>query len=147
MVLSGPPSPANIREGSSPSLLKGYNPEALKQLYSTILYPLSGSNYQTWFLDSGDPTPKSNGFEPSSGWRRPLISPFDVASESGVPSCGYDLIIYTPDDTSVSYDNAFFETDYYAGLVRFEQGNKKKELIGSPYLCPKLFVVPSKHKF
>jgi hypothetical protein len=25
-VLSGPPSPANIREGSSPALLKGYKP-------------------------------------------------------------------------------------------------------------------------
>jgi hypothetical protein len=28
LVLSGPPSPANIRVGSSPSRLNGYNPDA-----------------------------------------------------------------------------------------------------------------------
>ena len=95
---------------------------------SSILYPLAGSNYQTWFLDSGNPTPQSNGFDPSDGWCKPLISPSDISNSSGVPSFGYELVIYRPDDSSVSYDNAFFDIDYFSGLVRFDPGKTPIDL-------------------
>lgn len=89
---------------------------------SSILYPLADSNYQTWFLDSGDPTPKTDGFDPSSGWCKPLISPSDVANSAGVPSFGYELVIYRPNDNSVDYNGAFYDVDYFGGLVRFDPG-------------------------
>lgn len=95
---------------------------------SSILYPLAGSNYQTWFLDSGNPTPQSNGFDPSDGWCKPIISPSDVPNSAGVPSFGYDLVIYRPDDSSVSYDNAFYDVDYFGGLVRFDPGKTPIDL-------------------
>jgi hypothetical protein len=94
----------------------------------SILYPLAGSNYQTWFLDSGNPTPQSNGFDPSDGWCKPLISPSDISNQSGAPSFGYDLVIYRPDDSSVSYDNAFYDVDYFGGLVRFDPGKTPIDL-------------------
>jgi hypothetical protein len=95
---------------------------------SSILYPLAGSNYQTWFLDSGNPTPQSNGFDPSDGWCKPLISPSDISNSAGVPSFGYELVIYRPDDSSVSYDNAFYDVDYFGGLVRFDPGKTPIDL-------------------
>lgn len=89
---------------------------------SSILYPLSGTNYQTWFLDLGDPEQKSNGFDPSDQWCKPLISPSDVPNEAGAPSFGYEMKIFRPDDSAVNYNNAFFDVDYFAGLVRFDVG-------------------------
>jgi len=87
---------------------------------SSVLYPLSGSNYQTWFLDTGNPTAQSNGFDPSSGWCRPLINPSDITDISGAPSFGYEFKLYRPDGSIVSYDNAFYDVDYFSGLVRFD---------------------------
>jgi hypothetical protein len=89
---------------------------------ASVLYPLVGSNYQTWFLDLGDPSPKSNGFEPSEDWCKPLIGPSDVTNSSGAPSFGYELTMYRPDDSTISYDNVFFDIDYFSGLVRFDPG-------------------------
>jgi hypothetical protein len=86
----------------------------------SILYPLSGSNYQTWFLDLGNPTYTSGGFEPSQNWIKPLINPIDVTNLSGVPSFGYEVILYRPDDTEVSYGNAFYDINYFSGFVRFD---------------------------
>jgi hypothetical protein len=86
----------------------------------SVLYPLAGSNYQTWFLDSGDPISFSNGFEPSVGWCKPLINPTDVTNESGAPSFGYEFKLYRPDGTLVSYDNVFYDVDYFSGLIRFD---------------------------
>jgi len=86
----------------------------------SILYPLFGSNYQTWFLDVGNPTQKSSGFEPSEGWCKPLINPSDVPNEAGAPSFGYELKIYRPNNTTVNYDATFYDVDYFGGLIRFD---------------------------
>lgn len=102
---------------------------------SSVLYPLSGSNYQTWFLDSGNPQYTSGGFEPSDGWCKPLISPSDITNSSGVPSFGYDLVIYRPDNTSISYDNAFYDVDYFSGLVRFDPGKTPIDVISNSGLA------------
>jgi len=88
----------------------------------SILYPLAGSNYQTWFLDLGNPTYTLGGFEPSENWAKPLINPSDISNDAGAPSFGYELSIYRPDDSLASYDNAFYDIDYFAGLVRFDPG-------------------------
>ena len=101
----------------------------------SILYPLFGSNYQTWFLDVGNPTQKSSGFEPSEGWCKPLINPSDVPNEAGVPSFGYELVIYRPDDSSVSYDNASYDIDYFGGLVRFDPGKTPIDLPSASVLA------------
>ncbi len=85
------------------------------------LYPLSQTNYQTWFLDTGTPTTQPDGFIPSSGWVKSLINPSDVGNSSGAPSNGYKLRMYHRDGTTlISYDNAYYEVDYFAGLIRFD---------------------------
>ena len=56
------------------------------------LYPLAGSNYQSWFMDTGTPSAKVTGFEPSSEWVKPLINPSDVPNAAGAPSFGYEFI-------------------------------------------------------
>ncbi len=94
----------------------------------SVLYPLSGSNYQTWFLDLGDPTYTSGGFEPSQNWVKPLINPVDVSDISGVPSFGYEVILYRPDDSEVSYGNAFYDIDFFSGFVRFDPGKTPIDL-------------------
>jgi hypothetical protein len=33
-----------------------------------FLYPLTQTNYQTWFLDAGTPSPFTDGFVPSNEW-------------------------------------------------------------------------------
>jgi hypothetical protein len=88
-----------------------------------FIYPLRNSNYQTWFIDAGTPSAFSNGFVPSVDWVKPLINPSDVPNAAGAPSTGYSLRMYRPDGTTFqSYDNAFFEVDYFAGLIRFQSG-------------------------
>lgn len=94
-----------------------------------ILYPLSGSNYQTWFLDLGDPTPESNGFNPSVNWCKPLINPTDVSDSSGAPSFGYEALLFRPNLSQISYNNTFYDVDYFSGLIRFDSG---KTPIDSP---------------
>jgi len=96
------------------------------------LYPLTQTNYQTWFLDIGTPTPQPDGFEPSTGWVKPLISPADVVRSDGFPALGYELSMYRPDGTTViSYGNAFFEVDYFAGLIRWEINKTPADTSGS----------------
>jgi hypothetical protein len=88
------------------------------------LYPLTLSNYQTWFLDTGTPTAKPDGFEPSSGWVKPLISSTDVPSLiNGDKSSGYEFRLYNRTGGSLSYDLTYYEVDYYSGLVKFQVGN------------------------
>lgn len=97
-----------------------------------FLYPLAGSNYRTWFFDNDVPqVPEgtSSGFYPSSGWAKPLINPSDVINVNlVVPSFGYELKMYKPDGTSsVIYDDAFYEVDYFSGFVFFEEGRTPKD--------------------
>jgi hypothetical protein len=88
------------------------------------LYPLTLSNYQTWFLDTGTPTVKPDGFEPSSGWVKPLISSTDVPSPiNGDKSSGYEFKLYNRTGGALSYDLTYYEVDYYSGLVKFQVGN------------------------
>jgi hypothetical protein len=88
------------------------------------LYPLTLSNYQTWFLDTGTPTVKPDGFEPSSGWVKPLISSTDVPSPiNGDKSSGYEFKLYNRTGGALSYDLTYYEIDYYSGLVKFQVGN------------------------
>ena len=95
-------------------------------------YPLTQTNYQTWFLDIGTPTPQPDGFEPSSGWVKPLINPSDVQREDGYPSLGYGFNMYRPNGTTViSYNNAFFEVDFFGGLIRWEIGKTPADLAAS----------------
>jgi hypothetical protein len=92
------------------------------------LYPLTQTNYQTWFLDTGTPSVTIDGFIPSDNWCRPLISPSDVSDNKGTPSFGYSVEMYRRNGTTqISYNNAFFEIDYYAGLFRFDEGRTPKD--------------------
>lgn len=94
----------------------------------SYLYPLSNTNYQTWFIDTGTPTPVSDGFIPSSGWIKSLISPSDVTDIYGSPSFGYQLIMYRNDGvTSISYGSAYYDVDYFSGLIRFDVGFTPKD--------------------
>ena len=87
------------------------------------LYPLTNTNYQTWFIDIGTPSAAADGFVPSSSWVKPLISPTDVPNSSGAPSVGYELKMYRRDGTTaVSYGNTYYDVDYFSGLVRFDVG-------------------------
>lgn len=94
----------------------------------TYLYPLLNTNYQTWFFDSGTPSPALDGFEPSVDWSKPLINPSDAPSDEGLPSVGYDFRFYDPTGASwITYPNANYEVDYFAGLVRFDLGYTPKD--------------------
>jgi hypothetical protein len=89
------------------------------------LYPLTKSNYQTWFIDTGTPSIANDGFIPSNGWAKPMISPVDVSNDAGVPSGGYSLLMFPPTGGSslsdrITYDNSFYEVDYFSGLIRFD---------------------------
>ena len=91
------------------------------------LYPLHGTLYQSWFLDTGTPTLKQYGqFLPSSGWVKPIINISDVPDSAGAPSTGYSIILYTPNGdgtfNSVSYDNAGYDIDTFSGIFRFNVG-------------------------
>jgi len=95
------------------------------------LYPLTQTNYQTWFMDTGTPSAAVDGFVPSSEWVKPLISPVDVPNSAGAPSTGYNLIMFRPNGTNtISYSNAYYEVDYFAGLIRFQIGNTPVEGTG-----------------
>jgi hypothetical protein len=94
----------------------------------TYLYPLPNTNYQTWFFDSGTPSPALDGFEPSVDWCKPLINSSDAPSEEGLPSVGYDFRFFDPTGTSwITYPNANYEVDYFSGLVRFDPGFTPKD--------------------
>ena len=95
------------------------------------LYPLTQTNYQTWFMDTGTPSAAVDGFVPSSEWVKPLIGPVDVPNSAGAPSTGYNLIMFRPNGiNTISYDNAYYEVDYFAGLIRFQIGNTPVEGTG-----------------
>lgn len=83
-----------------------------------IIYPLSGSNYEVWFLDSGDPTFDTDGFLPDNRIR-PLISPVDVINND-IPSFGYEAKLYDRSDNLIDYYNAYYDIDYYSGFILFE---------------------------
>jgi hypothetical protein len=87
------------------------------------LYPLTNTNYQTWFIDTGTPTPAADGFVPSIDWVKSLINPSDVPDNSGAPSFGYQLLMYQKDGTTaISYGSAYYDVDYFSGLIRFDIG-------------------------
>lgn len=93
------------------------------------LYPLPNSNYQTWFFDSGTPSPVVDGFEPSVDWNKPLINPSDAPNAEGFPSTGLEFRLYHPSDGSwITYPNANYEVDYFSGLIRFDPGYTPKDL-------------------
>jgi hypothetical protein len=92
------------------------------------LYPLPNTNYQTWFFDSGTPSPVVDGFEPSVGWSKPLINPSDAPNAEGFPSNGLEFRFYHPSDGSwITYPNANYEVDYFSGLIRFDPGYTPKD--------------------
>ena len=74
------------------------NPTILKKIGTSgnaaFLYPLSNTNYQTWFLDEGNPTYSSSGFNPSTQWVKSLISPTDVTDANGKPSNGFTFQMF-----------------------------------------------------
>ena len=88
------------------------------------LYPLNGTLYQSWFLDTGTPSLEPYGqFTPSNEWIKPIINISDVPDSAGGPSVGYSIIIYTPnvDGTfnSKDYNNAGYDVDTFSGIFRF----------------------------
>jgi hypothetical protein len=85
-----------------------------------IMYPLQGSNYQAWFLDTGTPTVTLTGCIPSDGWVKPLINPSDVTNTSGAPSNGFLFKMYRPNGADVNYLSTFWDVDYYAGIIKFQ---------------------------
>jgi hypothetical protein len=91
------------------------------------IYPLTQTNYQTWFIDVGTPTIFPDGFEPSTGWVKPLINPSDVPNEAGAPSFGYELQMFQRNGTPISYGSAFYDVDYFSGLIRFDLGRTPKD--------------------
>lgn len=91
------------------------------------LYPLTKSNYQSWFIDSGTPSLKLDGFEPSENWIKSLISPVDVTNEIGLPSFGFEFQLYKPDGVRIPNDFGYYEVDYYSGLVRFDVNKTPKD--------------------
>jgi hypothetical protein len=99
-----------------------------------VLYPLLDSNFQTWFFDTGSPSVGAAGCIPSSGWVKPLINISDVPNSSGAPSNGYNLILYTNTDIEISYNNAFYDIDYYAGLIKFQDGATPIDTTGNNQL-------------
>jgi hypothetical protein len=101
------------------------NPTILKKIgtsgNASFLYPLSSTNYQTWFLDEGDPTWGSAGFNPSTQWVKSLISPTDVTNSVGAPSNGFIFQMFSQDGvTPIVYASAGYDVDYFSGLIRFD---------------------------
>lgn len=89
---------------------------------TVILYPLQDSDNQSWFIDNGTPSWTSTGFVPSSGWVKPLVSPVDITDDAGAPSLGFKFQLWRPSNTMVSTSNGRWEIDYYAGLLKFQEG-------------------------
>ena len=95
------------------------NPTIVKQIGSSgnpaFLYPLSNTNYQSWFLDEGDPTWGSGGFLPSNLWVKSLINTTDVTNSTGLPANGYRLLMFTQDGTTpIVYTSAAYDVDYFS---------------------------------
>jgi len=84
------------------------------------MYPLQGSNYQAWFLDTGTPSVSITGCVPSDGWVKPFINPSDVTNAAGAPSNGFLFNMYRPNLTAVNYLTSFWDVDYYSGIIKFE---------------------------
>lgn len=84
------------------------------------MYPLQGSNYQAWFLDTGTPSVSITGCEPSEGWVKPFINPSDVTNAAGAPSNGFLFNMYRPNNSAVNYLTTFWDVDYYAGIIKFQ---------------------------
>lgn len=101
--------------------------EVVLQLGTTsnpaFLYPLTQTNYQTWFIDNGTPTAEADGFTPSIAWVKSLINPSDATNDFGEPSEGYKFRMFRNSGEAISYDNSFYDVDYFAGLIRFQEGN------------------------
>jgi hypothetical protein len=87
-----------------------------------LLYPLEGSDRQSWFLDTGVPQFFESGFIPSDGWVRPLVSPVDVTNDAGAPSLGFRFKLYRPNGNEIDPLNGYWEVDYYAGILKFQEG-------------------------
>ena len=85
-----------------------------------IMYPLYNSDRQAWFLDTGMPLFNTNGFIPSEGWVKPLISPVDVTNDAGAPSKGFRLRMFNPSGTEIDPGNGRWEIDYYSGIIKFQ---------------------------
>jgi len=86
------------------------------------LYPLSDSNYRTWFFDMGTPSYDSGGFYPSEDWVKNLISPVDVPNDYYIaPSFGYELQMYSRDGSPISYTSAYYDVDYFSGFIFFQE--------------------------
>lgn len=100
--------------------------DALTQLGTVAsparLYPLKGTNYQSWFLDTGSPTVSLTGCEPSSGWVKPLINPSDITNAAGAPSTGFLFKLYRPNNNEVNYLTSFWDVDYFSGILKFQPG-------------------------
>ena len=107
------------------------NPTIVKKIGSSgaaFMYPLSNTNYQTWFLDEGDPTWVSGGFVPSTQWVKSLISPTDITDANGLPSNGYIFQMFLRDGvSSIPYTSAGYDVDYFSGLIRFDVGRTPKD--------------------
>jgi hypothetical protein len=94
----------------------------------SYLYPLTNTNYQTWFIDTGTPQAAADGFIPSVDWVKSLINPSDVPNSAGAPSFGYELQMFRNNGTtSISYGSAFYDVDYFSGLIRFDVGFTPKD--------------------
>jgi len=86
------------------------------------LYPLSDSNYRTWFFDMGTPSYDSGGFYPSEDWVKNLISPVDVPNDYYIaPSFGYELQMYSRDGSPITYTSAYYDVDYFSGFIFFQE--------------------------
>jgi hypothetical protein len=102
------------------------NHETIRQIGTLsnplYLYPLSDSNYRTWFFDTGTPSYFDGGFYPSENWVKNLISPVDVPNDYYVsPSFGYELQLYSRNGTFITYSTAFYDVDYFSGFIFFQE--------------------------
>jgi hypothetical protein len=105
-----------VKQIGSSSIAPDYFNNYLEPIY---LYPLAQSNYQTWFIDIGTPSCKADGFLPSNDWVRPLINPSDSIN-NGFPSIGYNLLMYSNNGAYIPYGSAYYEVDYFSGLIKFD---------------------------
>lgn len=116
----------NFSQTFSDAEIEANNNDAVDQIGNistkAVLYPLKDSDREAWFLDTGTPTFDTNGYIPSDGWVKPLISPVDVTNQAGAPSNGFRFRLFQPDGTEISPLNGRWEVDYYSGLIKFQEG-------------------------
>ena len=114
--------PNIIRKVGTVSSVDGTGPNLIGS--PGYLYPLNGTLYQSWFLDTGTPSLEPYGqFLPSNEWVKPIINISDVPDSTGGPSVGYAVKLYTPNSNGTfnfkSYDNAGYDIDTFSGIFRF----------------------------